>query len=148
MKKGLFFVVMLAGVLAFGFAKANTWTVRNASAWTKAVNGIVKGGNGKTHTITVTGNVSIPTPYSEASTFGRVTGITVTITGSGTLSLSDKEIMGVAENGKTIIVKTTAGGGRYPPPRNGILLGIGNGQTVIAKDVTLKGLGATSITVK
>ncbi|MDR1971646.1 MAG: hypothetical protein LBQ46_06970 [Treponema sp.] len=62
--------------------------------------------------ITVTGDVSVPiTPASE-STFGSVENVTVTLEGSGTLT---------------------------PSSTNGNLLRIGNGQTVIAKDLKLQG---------
>jgi hypothetical protein len=110
MKKILIFTVLLVGVLTLGFSQAgNSWTVNNTASWIEAVNGIRSGGNNKTYTITVTGNVSVPA--SPESTFGSVTGITVTIEGSGTLS----------------------------PSANGVLLFVGTGQTVVAKNVTLRG---------
>jgi hypothetical protein len=110
MKKFLIFMVMLVNVLALGFSQTgNSWTVTNSSTWIEAVNGIRSGGNGKTYTITVNGTVSVLA--SDGSTFGAVTGITVNIEGSGTLTLSN----------------------------NGSVLDIGANQTVIAKDVTLRG---------
>jgi hypothetical protein len=110
MKKILIFTVLLVGVLVFGFTQTgNTWIVNNTAVWIEAVNGIRSGGNNKTYTITVNGNVSVPS--SAESTFGSVTGITVTIEGSGTLS----------------------------PSANGSLLFVGTGQTVVAKNVTLRG---------
>jgi hypothetical protein len=113
MKKGLILTVLLMSVLSFAFSQTgDSWTVTNAAAWIEAVNGIRSGGNSKAYAITVTGTVSVP-PITE-STFGTVTGITVTIAGNGTISLSS----------------------------NGGLLDIGNGQTVIAKDATLKGRDA------
>jgi hypothetical protein len=110
MKKGVIFAILLMSVLGFGFSQTgNSWTVTNASTWIEAVNGIRSGGNDKTYTITVNGTVSIP--GSTETTFGAVTGITVTMEGSGTLTLSN----------------------------NGAVLIIGARQTVIAKDVTLRG---------
>jgi predicted outer membrane repeat protein len=112
MKKGLIFWVMLAGTAALGFSQT-AWTVSNAASWVEAVNGIRNGGNSKVHTITVSGTVSvIPTPASE-NTFGSVTGVTVTIQspGNDVISLNS----------------------------NGSLLRIGSGQTVVVKDLTLKG---------
>ena len=109
MKKGLFFTVLLASILALGYSQDASWNVTNTATWIEAVNGIRSGGNNKAYAITVTGNVSVP-PSTE-STFGPANGITVTITGSGTLS----------------------------PSANGALLEIGTGQMVVAKDLTLKG---------
>jgi len=77
--------------------------------WIEAVNGIRNGGNNTEYVITVTGTISVP-PSTE-STFGSVTDIIITVEGSGTLS----------------------------PSSNGNLFIIGNGQTVIAKNVTLRG---------
>jgi len=108
MKKGLIFTVMLMSVLVFGYSQTD-YAVRNTSTWIEAINGIRSGGNDQKYTITVTGNISVPA--SPENTFGPVTGITVTITGGGTLSTSS----------------------------NGILLVIGRDQTIIAKDLTLKG---------
>jgi len=86
-----------------------SYTVRNVAGWIEAVNGIRNGGNNKDYSIAVTGTISVP-PSAE-STFGSVTGITVIIEGSGALS----------------------------PSSNGTLLQIGDGQTIIAKNVTLRG---------
>ena len=88
-----------------------SWTVNSPSDWIEMVNGVRSAGNNKTHIVTVSGTVSvIPTP-SSGNTFGSVTGITVTIQGDGTIT----------------------------PSSNGSLLRIGGGQTVIVRDLTLKG---------
>jgi hypothetical protein len=113
MKRGLILTVLLTNVVAWVFSQT-VLTVNNTGTWAEAVNGIRSGGNGKEYTITVTGTVSVPA--SNGLTFGSVTGVTVTIEGSGTLSLSN----------------------------NGNLMSIGNGQTVIAKDLTLKGRDSNS----
>jgi len=100
---------------AGGTAQARTsppieWNVNNMATWIEAVGGVRSGGNNKAHTITVTGDISVPT--SNESTFGSVSGVTVTIQGDGTLTLSGK----------------------------GSLIVIGAGQTVVLKgDITLKG---------
>ena len=94
-----------------------TWTVNNLSSWIEAVNGVRNGGNNSTHLISVTGTVSVPS--STENTFGSVTGITVNIEGNGTLS----------------------------PSANGSLLYIGEGQTIIAKDITLRGRDSNSASV-
>jgi hypothetical protein len=109
MRKGLILSVLLMNVVTFGFSQTAAWTVNNVGTWIEAVNGIRSGGNDKEYTITVTSTVSVPA--STESTFGDVTGITVTIEGSGTITLSN----------------------------NGVLLQVGTGQTVVAKDITLQG---------
>jgi len=114
MKKGLILTVMLVSVLALGFSQSTSWNVNNVATWVEAVNGIRSGGNNKEYTITVTGNLSVPT--SAESTFGSVTGTTITIQGNGTLS----------------------------PSANGNLLQIGAGQTIITKDLTLRGRSGNS----
>jgi len=95
----------------------NAYTVSNAAGWIDAVNGIRSGGNNKEYTITVTETVSVPTRTE--NTFGSVTGVTITIGGGGTLS----------------------------PSRDGRLLVIGAGQTVVARDVTLQGRDANNVEV-
>jgi predicted outer membrane repeat protein len=135
MKKCLILTVLLAVVPALGFSQEDnseadnaeadipqsdiSWAVRNVATWIEAVNGIREGGNGQKHTITVTGTVSVPAAPSNESTFGTVTGVTVTIEGSGTLS----------------------------PSANGSLLLIGTGQTVVAKDVVLRGRDGNNASV-
>jgi len=109
MRKGLILTVILMSLSELVYSQNASWNVTNVATWIEAVNGIRSGGNNKDHVITVTGNISIPS--STENTFGYITGLTVTITGSGTLSSSN----------------------------NGALLQIGAEQTVIVKDLTLKG---------
>jgi uncharacterized cupin superfamily protein len=110
MKKGFILTAMFMFVSALVFSQT-AFAVRNTATWIEAVGGIRSGGNGKEYTITVTGAISVPSSPGEEITFGTVTGITVTIEGSGTLS----------------------------PSGNGSLLRIGKNQMIIAKDLTLKG---------
>jgi hypothetical protein len=88
-----------------------TFNVANADEWNAATAAIANGGNDKTYDINVTREFSI-SGYSSA-TFGNVTGITVNIRGTGTITLA---------SGST-----------------GSLLYIGSNQTVNLKDTTLKG---------
>lgn len=81
MKKTLVFWALLAGVLAAGFSQTQ-WTVNNTASWEAAVNGITNGGNNRTHTVTVSGVVSVP--GLDEYMFGNTTGITVTLQGNGT----------------------------------------------------------------
>jgi len=87
------------------------WVVDNLTTWADAHYGITNGGDGKIHTITVLGDVTIPPTESLANTFRNVKDITVIMQGTGTISASGE----------------------------GYLLRIGNGQTVIVKDLTLQG---------
>jgi hypothetical protein len=93
------------------------FNVSNVSEWNTAVNSIRNGGNNQAYTINVTDAVSVSASPDDENVFSSVTGITVTIQGSGTLSLSV----------------------------NGCLLRIGAGQTVILRDnVTLRGRSANN----
>jgi TolB-like protein len=85
--------------------------VSGVANWNSAINAVRNGGNNQTYIISVSGNVSVPAPPDNENLFGAVTGITVTIQGSGALALSV----------------------------NGSLLRIGAGQTVVVRDVTLRG---------
>ena len=93
--------------------------VNNAATWNSAVNKIRNGGNDQTYVIHVTGTASVPAPPNNENLFGSVTGITVTVQGGGTLSLSV----------------------------NGCLLQIGSGQTVIVKNVTFQGRSNNDVPV-
>jgi len=109
MKKGLFLTVMLVSALALSHTQNASWTVTNTATWVEAVNGIRSGGNNKEYAITVVGTVSVP--MSNDNTFGSVTGITVTMEGNGILSLSS----------------------------SGSLLRIGISQTIVIRNLTLRG---------
>jgi hypothetical protein len=91
--------------------KEMTWNVRDLDTWKAAVNGIRNGGNGKTYVIAIGADVSVPITPVDEKTFGGADGITVTLEGSGSLSPAD----------------------------GGTLLRIGKGQTVVARDITLRG---------
>jgi len=86
-------------------------TVNSVATWNNTINRIRNGGNNQTYIINVIGNISVPAPPDNENLFGSVTGITVTIQGNGTLS----------------------------PSVNGCLLRITAGQTVVIRDVTLRG---------
>jgi len=115
--KKVWILTVLLAIVPAFSFSQTAYTVRNVAGWIEAVNGIRNGGNDHEYTITVTGTVSVPA--SADSTFGSVTGITVIIEGNGTLS----------------------------PSANGSLLVIGKDQTVVAKDVTLKGRDANNASV-
>jgi len=85
-------------------------SVNNVATWNTAVNRIRNGGNDQIYIINVTGNVSVP--VIDENLFGSVTGLTVTIQGGGTLTISNTK---------------------------GSLLRIGARQTIIARNVTLQG---------
>jgi len=107
--KKIFVLTVLLAGVAVLSFSQTAYTVSNAAGWIDAVNGIRSGGDNKEYTITVTGIISVP--IRTENTFGSVTGVTITIGGNGTLS----------------------------PARDGSLLVIGAGQTVVARDITLQG---------
>jgi len=120
MKKLAFFAILSLTTLTLAWtAEPVTWAVNNLTTWADAHYGITNGGDGKTYIITVSGNVAIPPTGFLANTFGSVKDITITLQGTGTLTLSG----------------------------SGCLLRIGNGQTVIAKDLTLQGCDNTASVV-
>lgn len=88
------------------------WDVHDVATWIEAVGGIRSGGSYKAHIVTINGVISVPITPVEENTFGGSTNITVTLKGNGTLS---------------------------PSSANGNLLRIGKGQTVVVKDLTLRG---------
>jgi len=108
---------MFVSILSLGYSQSASWNVTNVTTWIDAVNGIRSGGNNKEYAIIVTGTISVPN--SAENTFGSVTGITVTIEGSGTLT----------------------------PSSNGSLLRVGKNQTIIARNITLRGRDANTATV-
>jgi len=78
------------------------WNVNSAATWIEAVNGIKSGGNNKTHIITITGDISIPN--STESTFGSVSGVTITIQGDGMLTPSGKGSLFILGAGLTVVL--------------------------------------------
>ncbi|MCL2065094.1 MAG: hypothetical protein FWG98_12110 [Candidatus Cloacimonetes bacterium] len=86
-----------------------TFNVFDINTWNQAINAIRNDGNHKTHTINVSSDISVP--FTSGNLFGSVVGIIVTIEGSRTLSLS----------------------------ANGALIQVGTGQTVIVRNIVLKG---------
>jgi len=100
-----------SGAAAVTVTKPVLWSVNDLTTWGDMVNGIRNSGNNKAHIITLSGNISALATPSSGNTFGDVTGITVLIEGSGTISVSG----------------------------NGSLLRIGAGQTVTVRNITLQG---------
>jgi len=64
-----------------------TLTVTNTTEWENALSLISSGGNNKAYTITVNGNVGVT--GRTTSSFGLVTGLSLTLKGSGKLYLTD-----------------------------------------------------------
>jgi hypothetical protein len=91
---------------------AGALSVNSASAWNAAINKIRNGGDNQDYIIHVTGTVTVPAIPNNENLFGDVVGISVTIQGGGTLVKSNSD---------------------------GSLIRIGAGQTVILKNVTLRG---------
>ena len=117
---GIALVVVFAVVVGTNaLAQTTAWEVHNLTTWADAHYGITQGGDGETHIITVSGNVTIPPTAMFTNTFGNVRDITVIMQGAGTISISG----------------------------NGSLLRIGNGQTVIVGDLTLQGRNGNNASV-
>ena len=83
--------------------------VTNTSQWNLVLTAIRNGGNGtsgspKTYVIEVSGNVSVPGSTANATSFGTVSYIEVTLKGSGTLTLSSNgSILYISGNQKLVI---------------------------------------------
>ena len=98
----------------------NTVAVTNTGEWNGVKTLISNGGNNQAYTINVSGNVGIE--GSETNTFGTVSSITVTLTGSGKLYLtSEGRIITLAANQTLIIDGLT-------------LQGLKNGQNGATQD--------------
>jgi TolB-like protein len=91
---------------------AGALSVNSASAWNTAINKIRNGGDNQDYVIHVTGTVTVPAIPNNENLFGDVVGISVTIQGGGTLAKSNSP---------------------------GSLIQIGAGQTIILRNVTLRG---------
>ncbi|MDR0602230.1 MAG: hypothetical protein LBG42_07595, partial [Treponema sp.] len=91
----------------------NAFTVRTAAEWDAACEAIKNGGNNKNYIINVTGTVTIPGDVATTPNFGGVSGARIVLGGGGSLALD---------------LSSTR-----------ILLRIGTGQTVILRDITLRG---------
>jgi hypothetical protein len=92
--------------------------VNSASAWNAAINKIRNGGDNQDYIIHVTGTVTVPAIPNNENLFGDVVGISVTIQGGGTLAMSNSP---------------------------GSLIQIGAGQTVILKNVTIRGNSSNTV---
>jgi hypothetical protein len=89
---------------------SNTFNVENTNDWNNAVNSIASGGVDKNYVIDVTGDFSIAARTN--NTFGNASGINVSLRGEGrTLSLTG----------------------------NGNMLRIGSNQSMVLRDLTLRG---------
>jgi len=79
------------------------WNVNSTATWIEAVGGVRSSGNNKAHIITVTGDISVP--MSDESTFGSVTGITVTMQGNGSITPSSRGSLIVIGANQTVVLK-------------------------------------------
>jgi hypothetical protein len=100
-------------------SSGSPFTVRSETGWNEVRSIIRNGGNDKEYTINITGDFSVPgsSGFSHDLTFGRVSGVTITLLG----------------NNNTISLRS-----------QGILLDIVSGQTIIIKDLTLRGFAANN----
>ena len=90
----------------------NNITVTTTDQWNNALSLIRDGGNTQEYTLTITGDVGVPGSTAASTSFGSVTGLGVTLTGTGKLHLTGR----------------------------GSILRLGNNQTLYIDGPTLEGL--------
>ena len=79
-------------------------TVTNTNEWNTALSAISNGGNNQSYVITVSGNVAVAGTAYPNRTFGSITGLSVTLKGTGRLYLSSQgSIIDLAAN-QTLII--------------------------------------------
>jgi len=78
------------------------YSVANVDQWNDARNAINNGGNNKNYSITVINNFDMP--GSTANTFGMITGVTVSISGNNTLSLTGDGYLLCINTGQIVIL--------------------------------------------
>ena len=84
-----------------------TFNVSNEAQWLEARAAIATGGNGKSYAINITGNFSLPgdTDTNDWDTFGTVTGITILIRGTYTITLNDRGWFMVINSGQNVVMR-------------------------------------------
>jgi len=128
----LFGFAVLMAVIVFSMAACGsnkdddeddgTLKVRNTAEWNAVKSTITNGGNNQSYTITVSGNVGVG--GSTVPTFGQVTGITVTLQGSGKLYLTSQGNLIRLIANQTLIIDSA----------NLTLQGLTNGQNSATQD--------------
>jgi hypothetical protein len=114
--------------------------VTNTNEWNAAKTTISTGGNNQSYTVYVRGSFSVA--GSTANTFGSVTGLTVTLKGSGTLRLSSQGNMFRIGENQTLIIDSaglTLRGLYYSPYNNNSLVYITNNARLELKNGTISG---------
>ena len=84
------------------------WEVYNMTTWADAHYGITTGGNGKTHIITFTDDVTIPSTAVFTNTFAGVKDITIIMQGNKTVTTSDSGylfLIGASGLNQTVVVR-------------------------------------------
>ena len=85
------------------------FSIRNTEDWTEVLSSIAEGGNNKSYTLIINGNIAIPgdlgvREQADINTFGHVSSLTVTLKGSGKLYLSSTGHMFSLSSGQTLII--------------------------------------------
>jgi len=93
-----------------------TFNVSNEAQWIEARAAIATGDNGKNYVINITGNFNLPgdTDTNDWDTFGTVTGITILIRGTYTITLNDRGWFMVINSGQTGVCRKS----HYSPKNN------------------------------
>jgi hypothetical protein len=127
-----------------GGQSAISLTVTNTAEWTAAINTIMAGGNNKFYVITISGNISVPGIDGTNTGLGSLTGISTTLSGSGTLTLSSNGAIFGALSNQTLIIDgpTLVGKSDNTSPLVGIM-----GGRLELKSGTIRNNGYTAVIV-
>ena len=82
--------------------------VSNEAEWNEARAVIAAGGNDKSYIINITGSFNLPGDVFSYYTFGNVTGITVLISGAYTITLNSAGFFLSIDSGQTVIIRDLA----------------------------------------
>jgi len=108
-KKVVLTIFVLLAVCTF--ALSQEINIKTTADWTRALSSIAKGGNNKSYTLVINGNIGIPGGLGEKVfdfdsnyTFGAVENLTITLCGNGKLFLTSTGEMFHLCDGQTLII--------------------------------------------
>jgi len=125
--------------------------VTNTNDWNTALNTIKTGGNNKSYTINVVGDVAVP--GNTSNTFGAVSNLTVTLTGNGKLYLTERgNLVRIATSNQTLIIDgtdlflegLTSGKNGATQNNNTNVISVSNGRLELRNGTISGNTGATS----
>ncbi len=134
-----------------------TDTVNTLAEWNAALVAIRNGGNNKNYIINIGGDISGITPITVSPTastgFGTVTGVTITITGTGTLDTADSNgSMFYLGSGQTLVIDSENltvrgrknGVGGHTGDNNTVTIWVNSGAILELKNGTISGNTSSS----